>query len=206
MLTSLSNCVFLLAQVFRSPDYQELGSDDNPAAYLVVRNGEWSYPLIPRRSPVFLSKSGIYTFPDISHEQEQEQQQQQPSQQQHQSPSQQHRHSVAIVLDSRVSEANRKLFKDILESTSLLKREGDGGSGGSGSDGGQQQPQQRTMTEAAVLKGAELIGKGIVIGAKVAEYGMQKGAEAAQKYMEPEPGKTVCSENMISCFKKDMNF
>ena len=172
----------LYSQIFQSPEYQELGSDDNPAAYLVVRNGEWSYPLIPRKSPVFLSKSGIYTFPDLSHEDEQKLQQ--PQQQQ------QYRHSVAIVLDSSVSEANRNRLKEILEQTSILRREGDGGggsSGGSGGGGGQ----QRTMTEAAVLKGAEMIGKGIVIGAKVAEYGMQKGAQAAQKYMEPEPGKPV---------------
>ena len=151
----------------------------------MVRNGEWSYPLIPRKSPVFLSKSGIYTFPDLSHEDEQQTQQQQPQQQLSASP-QQPRHSVAIVLDSSVSEANRNRFKEILEQDSLLRREGDGGGGGSGGEG-----QQRTMTEAAVLKGAEMIGKGIVIGAKVAEYGMQKGAQAAQKYMEPEPGKPV---------------
>jgi len=180
-VTTLPSPTFL--QIFRSPDYQELGSDDNPAAYLVVRNGEWSYPLIPRKSPVFLSKSGIYTFPDLSHEQQEQQQQQQQPQQQ-----QQYRHSVAIVLDSTVSEANKKLFKEILDGASMLRREGESGNG---SDGGSGSGQQRTMTEAAVLKGAEMIGKGIVIGAKVAEYGMQKGAEAAQKYMEPEPGKPV---------------
>merc|ERR1719334_3069933 len=182
VVTTLPSPTFL--QIFNSPDYQELGSDDNPAAYLVVRNGEWSYPLIPRKSPVFLSKSGIYTFPDLSHEDEQQKQQQQQPQQQLSTSPQQPRHSVAIVLDSSVSEANRNRFKEILEQDSLLRREG--GGGGSGGEG-----QQRTMTEAAVLKGAEMIGKGIVIGAKVAEYGMQKGAEAAQKYMEPEPGKTI---------------
>lgn len=130
-----------------------------PPAFIEV--GEWTYPLIRGKSPVLKANYGGYIFPDLE--------------------TSLTGGSVGIIIPETVSETDREIFESILtEITTAFKT------------------QEEVETEYAkykdfsntlssgLVKGAEVVGRGMVKGAvKTSEY-LYYGSEYAKQYIVPE--------------------
>merc|ERR1719154_510292 len=128
-----------------------------PAAFLEV--GEWTYPLVRGRSPVLKSEYGGYMFPDLDIS----------------------GGTVGIIIPDSVSEADREIFDSLLaEITTAFKTQ---------EDVKAEYAEYREFSSSlatGLVKGAEVVGRGMVKGAvKTSEY-LFHGSEYAKQYITPE--------------------
>jgi len=132
-----------------------------------IEVGQWTYPLIPEKSPILHASFGGYMFPDLDADC---------------APGS----SVGIVIPDSVTQTDREIFESLLsELTTAFKTQ---------EDVQKEYEEYREFTSTVavgLVKGAELVGRGMVKGAvKTSEY-MFQGADYAKQYITPESPRPV---------------
>merc|ERR1719483_1546799 len=128
-----------------------------PAAFVEV--GDWTYPLVRGKSPVLKSDYGGYIFPDLD------------------IPG----GSVGIIIPDAVTETDKEIFDSLLaEITTAFKTQ---------EEVDAEYADYREFSSnlaTGLVKGAEVVGRGMVQGAvKTSEY-LYYGSEYAKQYITPE--------------------
>ena len=130
-----------------------------PPAFIEV--GSWAYPLVRHKSPIMKSSYGGYMFPDLE-------------------KSDVTGGAVGIIIPETVTEADREILESLLtELTTSFKTQ---------EDIEKEYAEYREYSSnlaAGLVSGAELVGKGMVVGAvKTSEY-LWRGSEYAKRFISP---------------------
>ncbi|XP_042859722.1 spartin-like isoform X2 [Penaeus japonicus] len=161
-VTSPSYPSFLAVFTFPEP----IGHSTGPnAARGFLQVGEWSYPLIPARSPVLHSFYGAYMFPDVTNS----------------VPGS----SVGIIIPDTVEKEMLEFFEQILmQLTSYQEQKVP-----EGVDAEKQTEIIQHSTSERIASGAEAISKGVVWGASKLSELISIGSENLKGYVQPEENK-----------------
>lgn len=135
-------------------------SPDGARGFLQV--GEWSYPLVPARSPVLHSFYGAYMFPDVTNS----------------VPGS----SVGVLLPDSVDKDTRALFEQILTQLTCYQAQ----EVPEGVDAEQQYQIVQQSTSERISSGAEVLSKGVVWGAGKLSELISFGSDSLKGYMKPE--------------------
>merc|ERR1719347_2437817 len=138
---------------------RDKSGSDLPPAFIEV--GSWTYPLIRNKSPILKSSYGGYMFPDLE-------------------KSDVTGGAVGIIIPDTVTEADREILESLLtELTTSFKTQ---------EDVEREYAEYREYSSslaAGLVSGAELVGKGMVVGAvKTSEY-LWHGSEYAKRFIAP---------------------
>ncbi|XP_066977714.1 spartin isoform X3 [Macrobrachium rosenbergii] len=144
-----------------------VATPDGARGFLQV--GEWSYPLIPARSPVLHSFYGAYMFPDVTNS----------------VPGS----SVGIILPDTVDKETRSLFEQILTDLTCYQLQ----EAPKGVDAEHEmqlvQYSNAERISAGLVAGAEAISKGVVWGAEKLGELISFGSETLKSHIRPEEQK-----------------
>lgn len=164
-------------QVFRVTEQGEVSTPSYPETLHIVRFsdeqrhrggapafieiGNWTYPLVPGKSPVLHASFGGYMFPDLE--------------------ATKAGSSVGIVIPEAVTQTDRDILESLLsELTTAFKTQ---------EQVEEEYKEYREFTSnvaSGLVKGAEVVGRGMVKGAvKTSEY-MFHGADYAKQYITPD--------------------
>eukprot|EP00090_Calanus_glacialis_P015984 TRINITY_DN2508_c0_g1_i7.p1 TRINITY_DN2508_c0_g1~~TRINITY_DN2508_c0_g1_i7.p1 ORF type:complete len:580 (-),score=190.64 TRINITY_DN2508_c0_g1_i7:103-1671(-) len=130
-----------------------------PPAFIEV--GEWTYPLVRGKSPILKAAYGGYMFPDLEGDST--------------------GGAVGIIIPDTVTESDREIFESLLaEITTAFKTQEE-------VEAEYAEYKEFSSTLATgLVKGAEVVGRGMVKGAvKTSEY-LFYGSEYAKQYITPE--------------------
>lgn len=123
--------------------------------------GEWSYPLIPARSPVLHSFYGAYMFPDVTNS----------------VPGT----SVGVIIPDTLDKETKEMFEQILiQMTSYQEQVVP-----QGVDSEEQTKIIRQSTAERIASGAETLSKGVVWGAGKLSELITYGSESLKGYVQP---------------------
>ncbi|KAM4795987.1 spartin isoform 1-T2 [Rhinophrynus dorsalis] len=152
-------------------------AQSRPPAFLQVC--DWLYPLMCTQSPVLLSNTGVYMFPDMM--------------------SQVPGSYVGVVLSAELPAADKELFEDLLRQMSDLRVQSSEASDEvidlsqtihiitvPEEKEKEQLPEWSEKVAQGILSGASWISWGLVKGAEMTEKAIHKGATKLREHMQPE--------------------
>ncbi|XP_068216967.1 spartin isoform X2 [Palaemon carinicauda] len=140
-----------------------VATPDGARGFLQV--GEWSYPLIPSRSPVLHSFYGAYMFPDVTNN----------------VPGS----SVGVILPDTVDKETRSLFEQILSDLTCYQMQ----EAPKGVDAEHETQLVQYSNAERISAGAEALSKGVVWGAEKLSDLISYGSEALKGHIRPEEQK-----------------
>ena len=133
---------------------------DLPPAFIEV--GSWAYPLVRGKSPIMKSSYGGYMFPDLE-------------------KTEVTGGAVGLIIPESVTDVDREILESLLtELTTSFKTQEEV------EKEYEQYKEYSSNLAAGLVSGAELVGKGMVVGAvKTSEY-LWHGSEYAKRFISPD--------------------
>ncbi|XP_003741854.1 spartin [Galendromus occidentalis] len=125
-----------------------------------IQVGDFTYPLVPKKSPVLKTGYGAYVFPEISTQSETTS-------------------SIAIVLRAEVSEVDRILLDELLKDYAAFQEQPQIGLN----------PDEVTLGQKVsdgIVSASEVISRGLVKGAQVTSVALNYGAEKLRERLTPQ--------------------